>query len=111
MMVGDVFMYLKLHGFKCELLFGLELGTVMIYLGIFFYMNFKGFQQIDEDVELILMVLRLTLQFFRLIFALIRASHVRKRRNETTQNNINFDTASKSTTTDIEVHKAELIVI
>ena len=110
-MIGDVCMYLKLHGFKCEFVFGLELGTVLIYLGIFFYMNFKGFGQIDEDVELILMVVRLTLQFFRLVFALIRASHVRKRRHETTQQNINFDTASKSTNTDIEVNKTELIVV
>ena len=111
MMIGDVCMFLKLHGFRCELLFGLELGTVLIYLGIFGYMNIKGFQRIDEDVEFVLMVLRLTLQFCRLIFALIRASKVRKQRTENDLQNMNIETASKSTNTDIEVNKRELIVV
>ena len=111
MMIGDVFVFLKLHGFRCELLFALELGTVLIYLGIFLYMNIKGFQRIDEDVEFVLMVLRLTLQFFRLIFALIRASNARKQRNETDQHNMDIEMASKSTNTDIEVNKTELIVV
>ena len=111
MMIGDVCMFLKLHGFKCELLFGLELGTVLIYIGIFLYMNIKGFQRIDEDVEFMLMVVRLTLQFFRLIFALIRASKARKQRTQTDQHNMNIETASKSTNTDIDVNKRELIVV
>ena len=111
MMIGDVGMFIKLHGVKCELLFGLELGTVLIYLGIFVYMNIKGFGQIDEDVEFILMVLRLTLQFCRLIIAMIRASKVHKQRNENDQTNMNIETASKSTHTDIEVNKRELIVV
>ena len=113
MMVIDVFMFLKLHGPKCEFLFAMELITVLIYISVFVYMNLKGFRQLDEDVEFLLMCIRLTLQFFRLIFAIVRVSKVGKQRNETTNHNITIEIASKESniTDNEEAHKSDLIVV
>ena len=111
MMVMDIAMFIKLHGLKCETVFLMELVTVIVYIFIFAYMNIKGFKQIDEDVEFVLMCLRLTLQFFRLIFAIIRASNVKKHRNVHNVHDIDIEAASKSTTSEIHTHRREMIDI
>lgn len=95
-MILDLIVYMNLHGLKCELLFAFELAIVLFYLAIFIYMNFKGFMAIDEDVEFFLVCLRMTLQFFRLIVALLKASEAGRNRALDRETNLDIEAGSKS---------------
>ena len=110
-MLVDVFMFIKLHGIKCECLFAIEFFTVFIYVSVFVYMNIQGFLKIDEDVEFLLMCVRLTLQFLRLFLAIMKVNKVGKQRNDNDNTNIDIECAAKSVHTDYDNPATEMIVI
>ena len=116
MMILDLVVYINLHGFKCELLFAFELTIVFFYLIIFVYMTFKGFRTLDEDVEFFLVCVRMTLQFSRLIVALVRAGEAGKNRAIDRETNLDIEAGSKSarsgkTVTELPLDPRELVVI
>lgn len=72
LMFVDVLFYSIITKFKITILFIFEWLVIFTFIGCYIYILLKGINEIDEDIEFGLMLLRLFLQFMRLFMALIR---------------------------------------
>ena len=72
LMFLDVLFYSIITEFQITKLFVLEWMVIFTFLGCYVYILLKGINEIDEDIEVSLMILRLCLQFMRLGMALLR---------------------------------------
>lgn len=71
LMFVDVFMYSVITNFKITKMFVVEWFVIFTFIGCYIYILLKGVNELDEDIELSLMILRLALQFMRLGMAVI----------------------------------------
>lgn len=61
LMVIDVFLYSMLNNFRMNKILAFELGVIGFFCLCFIYISFVGMNQLDEDIELLLMVIRMIL--------------------------------------------------
>ncbi len=80
LMLFDVVLYSIINNFKMNYLFFLEWATIIFFIITFFYISTIGINDLDEDIELSLMVLRIILQFVRLSLAILRIKENSKKR-------------------------------
>ena len=95
LMVIDVFLYSLLNNFKMNKILAFELTVIAFFCLCFVYISFVGINQLDEDIELILMIVRLILQFCRLGISLIRVTETNSKRKAAAED-INLEFSVKT---------------
>jgi hypothetical protein len=110
LMVLDVILYSFINEFRFDLIFVVEWITIIFFFACFCYIILKGLNEIDEDIELILMIFRIILQFTRLGLTLIRIKENTKKRNAAAQD-MDLNLTEKSNGVNETINNKEIIIV
>ena len=84
--------------------------TIFFFIACFCYISFKGLNEIDEDIELALMVLRIILQFTRLGLTLLRMKQNNLKRNAAAKD-MDLNLTEKSNGQNETMNNKEIIIV
>ena len=78
LMIIDIIIYGAIKGFNLGIITFLEYIIITTYLTIFIYIEYKGFDELDENVEIFVMCIRLVLQSIRFFVGIWRIRENRR---------------------------------
>ena len=109
-MVFDVLLYSFVNNFEMNLIFLIEWLTILFFISCYCYIYFKGVNELDEDIELILMIFRIILQFTRLGLTLLRMKETNKKRHAAAKA-MDLNLTEKSNGQNETMNNKEIIIV
>lgn len=109
-MVFDVLLYSYVNNFEMNFVFLIEWITILFFIACYCYIYFKGINELDEDIELVLMIFRIILQFTRLGLTLLRMKENNKKRHAAAKD-IDLNLTEKSNGQNETINNKEIIIV